>query len=550
MKVALFTISILFGSNVWAVDALSGAVEQQALNIPAVVMFLIFVTATLGITYWASKRMRSTSDYYVAGGGITGFQNGLAIAGDYMSAASFLGISGLVYLSGYDGLIYSIGFLIGWPLILFLVAERLRNLGRYTFADVVSYRLEQLPIRTLSAFGTLAVVALYLIAQMVGAGKLIQLLFGLPYHYAVVMVGVLMVMYVMFGGMLATTWVQIIKAVLLLLGASFIAFMVLKHVDFDLNTLFEQAVSVHPKGLDIMAPGGLISDPVSAISLGVALIFGTAGLPHILMRFFTVSNAKQARRSVFFATGFIGYFYILTFVIGFGAIVLLSNNPEFFDNNGLLLGGNNMAAIHLSKAVGGDFFLGFISAVAFATILAVVSGLTLAGASAISHDLYACVIKKGNSSAKQEIRVSKIATVILGSVAIFLGILFEDQNIAFMVGLAFAIAASANFPTLILSMYWQGLTTRGAFIGGFTGLLTAAVLVIVGPIVWVDILGNEEALFPYKYPALFSVSIAFLCIWFFSITDRSKRAENERKRFEHQFIRSQTGIGAHDAADH
>lgn len=550
MKAALFTISILFGSNVWAVDALSGGVEQQALNIPAVVMFLIFVTATLGITYWASKRMRSTSDYYVAGGGITGFQNGLAIAGDYMSAASFLGISGLVYLSGYDGLIYSIGFLIGWPLILFLVAERLRNLGRYTFADVVSYRLEQLPIRTLSAFGTLAVVALYLIAQMVGAGKLIQLLFGLPYHYAVVMVGVLMVMYVMFGGMLATTWVQIIKAVLLLLGASFIAFMVLKHVDFDLNTLFEQAVSVHPKGLDIMAPGGLISDPVSAISLGVALIFGTAGLPHILMRFFTVSNAKQARRSVFFATGFIGYFYILTFVIGFGAIVLLSNNPEFFDGNGLLLGGNNMAAIHLSKAVGGDFFLGFISAVAFATILAVVSGLTLAGASAISHDLYASVIKKGNSSAKQEIRVSKIATVILGSVAIFLGILFEDQNIAFMVGLAFAIAASANFPTLILSMYWQGLTTRGAFIGGFTGLLTAAVLVIVGPIVWVDILGNEEALFPYKYPALFSVSIAFLCIWFFSITDRSKRAENERKQFEHQFIRSQTGIGAHDAADH
>lgn len=550
MKAALFTISILFGSNVWAVDALSGGVEQQALNIPAVVMFLIFVTATLGITYWASKKMRSTSDYYVAGGGITGFQNGLAIAGDYMSAASFLGISGLVYLSGYDGLIYSIGFLIGWPLILFLVAERLRNLGRYTFADVVSYRLEQLPIRTLSAFGTLAVVALYLIAQMVGAGKLIQLLFGLPYHYAVVMVGVLMVMYVMFGGMLATTWVQIIKAVLLLLGASFIAFMVLKHVDFDLNTLFEQAVSVHPKGLDIMAPGGLISDPVSAISLGVALIFGTAGLPHILMRFFTVSNAKQARRSVFFATGFIGYFYILTFVIGFGAIVLLSNNPEFFDGNGLLLGGNNMAAIHLSKAVGGDFFLGFISAVAFATILAVVSGLTLAGASAISHDLYASVIKKGNSSAKQEIRVSKIATVILGSVAIFLGILFEDQNIAFMVGLAFAIAASANFPTLILSMYWQGLTTRGAFIGGFTGLLTAAVLVIVGPIVWVDILGNEEALFPYKYPALFSVSIAFLCIWFFSITDRSKRAENERKQFEHQFIRSQTGIGAHDAADH
>ncbi len=546
----MFLTALLYGSLSWATDAMSGAVEQQPLNMPAVVMFLLFVAATLGITYWAAKRMRSTSDYYAAGGGITGFQNGLAIAGDYMSAASFLGISGLVYLSGYDGLIYSIGFLIGWPLILFLVAERLRNLGRYTFADVVSYRLEQLPIRTLSAFGTLAVVALYLIAQMVGAGKLIQLLFGLPYHYAVVMVGVLMVMYVMFGGMLATTWVQIIKAVLLLLGASFMAFMVLQYVDFDLNLLFQQAVAVHPKGLDIMAPGGLVSDPISAISLGVALIFGTAGLPHILMRFFTVSNAKQARRSVFFATGFIGYFYILTFVIGFGAIVLVSTNPEFLEINGLLMGGNNMAAIHLSKAVGGDFFLGFISAVAFATILAVVSGLTLAGASAISHDLYASVIKNGNSTAKQEIRVSKIATVILGSVAIYLGILFEEQNIAFMVGLAFAIAASANFPTLILSMYWKGLTTRGAFIGGFAGLLTAVVLVIVGPIVWVDILGNEEALFPYKYPALFSVSIAFLTIWVFSITDRSKRAENERKQFEYQFIRSQTGIGAHEATEH
>ncbi len=550
MKIYFFLMTLLFTPSSWAEGALSGTVEQQPLNIPAIVMFLVFVAATLIITYWAAKKMRSTSDYYVAGGGITGFQNGLAIAGDYMSAASFLGISGLVYLSGYDGLIYSIGFLIGWPLILFLVAERLRNLGRYTFADVVSYRLEQLPIRTLSAFGTLAVVALYLIAQMVGAGKLIQLLFGLPYHYAVVMVGVLMVLYVMFGGMLATTWVQIIKAVLLLLGASFMAFMVLKYVDFDLNVLFEQAVSAHPKGLDIMAPGGLVADPISAISLGVALIFGTAGLPHILMRFFTVSNAKEARRSVFFATGFIGYFYILTFVIGFGAIVLLSTNPEFFDVNGLLVGGNNMAAIHLSKAVGGDFFLGFISAVAFATILAVVSGLTLAGASAISHDLYASVLKKGNSTAKQEIRVSKIATVILGAVAIYLGILFEDQNIAFMVGLAFAIAASANFPTLILSMYWKDLTTRGAFIGGFAGLLTAVVLVIVGPIVWVDILGNTEALFPYKYPALFSVSTAFLCVWFFSITDRSNRAENERKKFEHQFIRSQTGIGAHDVSDH
>ncbi len=550
MKRLVFFCTLLFSEAGWCTDAIQGAVEKQPLNISAVIMFLIFVFATLGITYWAAKHNKTAADHYTAGGGITGFQNGLAIAGDYMSAASFLGISGLVYLSGYDGLIYSIGFLIGWPLILFLIAERLRNLGRFTFADVASYRLSQLPIRTLSAFGSLAVVALYLIAQMVGAGKLIQLLFGLPYELAVVLVGMLMILYVTFGGMLATTWVQIIKAVLLLSGASFMAFMVLKHVGFDLNELFQQAVAAHPKGLDIMSPGGLVSDPVSAISLGIALIFGTAGLPHILMRFFTVSDAKEARKSVLYATGFIGYFYILTFVIGFGAIVLISTNPEFLDVEGLLIGGNNMAAIHLSKAVGGDLFLGFISAVAFATILAVVSGLTLAGASAISHDLYASVIKNGNASDEKEIRVSKIATVILGIVAIFLGILFEDQNIAFMVGLAFAIAASANFPVLFLSMYWKNLTTRGAFIGGFAGLLTAIILVIIGPIVWVNILGNETALFPYKYPALFSVSIAFFCIWLFSITDNSERARKERAAFEHQFIRSQTGIGSHGASDH
>lgn len=541
------TLLIASPSFVYAADVIDGSVEKQALNLPAIIMFLLFVAATLMITYWAAKRTRSTSDYYAAGGGITGLQNGLAIAGDYMSAASFLGISGLVYLSGYDGLIYSIGFLIGWPLILFLIAERLRNLGRYTFADVASYRLQQLPIRTLSAFGALAVVALYLIAQMVGAGKLIQLLFGLPYEFAVVIVGVLMVLYVTFGGMIATTWVQIIKAVLLLAGATFIAVMVLKHVGFDLNVLFEQAIAVHDKGAQIMAPGGLVTDPISAISLGVALIFGTAGLPHILMRFFTVADAKQARRSVFFATGFIGYFYILTFVIGFGAIVLLTKNPDFFNSEGLLIGGNNMAAIHLSQAVGGDIFLGFISAVAFATILAVVSGLTLAGASAISHDLYASVIKKGQVTGKDEIRVSRIATLVLGLVAIVLGILFEQQNVAFMVGLAFAIAASANFPILFLSMYWRNLTTRGALIGGFSGLMTAIVLVILGPIVWVDILGNAEAIFPYKYPALFSVVTAFVLIWLFSITDKSEQGNKERALFEHQFIRSQTGIGAEGA---
>ncbi|AAM84097.1 cation acetate symporter [Yersinia pestis] len=531
-------------------EALTGEVHRQPLNIQAIVMFLLFVGGTLYITYWASKRTRSRQDYYTAGGRITGFQNGLAIAGDYMSAASFLGISALVYASGYDGLIYSIGFLIGWPIILFLIAERLRNLGRYTFADVASYRLQQRPIRTLSACGSLVVVALYLIAQMVGAGKLIQLLFGLNYHVAVVLVGILMVLYVLFGGMLATTWVQIIKAVMLLSGATFMAIMVMKSVNFNFNTLFSEAVKVHPKGLSIMSPGGLVSDPISALSLGLALMFGTAGLPHILMRFFTVSDAKEARKSVFYATGFIGYFYILTFIIGFGAILLVGPNQTFKDAAGALLGGNNMAAVHLANAVGGSFFLGFISAVAFATILAVVAGLTLAGASAVSHDLYASVIKKGKANERDELRVSKITVIILGIVAIGLGILFENQNIAFMVGLAFSIAASCNFPIIIISMYWDKLTTRGAMIGGWLGLSTAVILMILGPTIWVTILGHEKPIYPYEYPALFSMIAAFVGTWFFSITDNSETGKQERLLFKSQFVRSQTGLGASKGGAH
>ncbi|MFJ7282417.1 cation acetate symporter [Pseudomonas sp. NPDC099000] len=539
-----------FAPGAWAAEALTGAVQKQPLNVAAILMFVAFVGATLYITYWASKKNNSAADYYAAGGKITGFQNGLAIAGDYMSAASFLGISALVFTSGYDGLIYSIGFLVGWPIILFLIAERLRNLGKYTFADVASYRLGQTQIRSLSACGSLVVVAFYLIAQMVGAGKLIQLLFGLDYHVAVILVGVLMCMYVLFGGMLATTWVQIIKAVLLLSGASFMALMVMKHVNFDFNTLFSEAIKVHAKGEAIMSPGGLVKDPVSAFSLGLALMFGTAGLPHILMRFFTVSDAKEARKSVLYATGFIGYFYILTFIIGFGAILLVSTNPAFKDAAGALLGGNNMAAVHLANAVGGSIFLGFISAVAFATILAVVAGLTLAGASAVSHDLYASVIKKGKANEKDEIRVSKITTIALAVLAIGLGILFESQNIAFMVGLAFSIAASCNFPVLLLSMYWKKLTTRGAMIGGWLGLISAVGLMVLGPTIWVQILHHEKAIFPYEYPALFSMAIAFVGIWFFSITDKSAAGVNERALFFPQFVRSQTGLGASGAVSH
>ncbi|MCG8380008.1 MAG: cation acetate symporter [Proteobacteria bacterium] len=535
----------------FAADAIQGEVARQPVNITAISMFLAFVTATLGITYWAAKRTKSTKDFYAAGGSITGLQNGLAIAGDFMSAASFLGISGLVFASGFDGLIYSIGFLVGWPIILFLLAERLRNLGKYTFADAVSYRLQPIPIRSLAACGTLAVVLLYLIAQMVGAGKLIQILFGLEYHFAVVIVGVLMIMYVTFGGMLATTWVQIIKAILLLLGASFIAIAVMYKMGFSFQTLFASAVEIHSKGIEIMSPGGLVSDPVSAISLGLALMFGTAGLPHILMRFFTVPDAREARKSVFYATGFIGYFYVLTFIIGFGAIVLLVNNPEFIDpETGGIFGGNNMAAVHLSKAVGGEVFLGFISAVAFATILAVVSGLTLSGASAISHDLYASVIKHGRIQEGEEVLVSRISTVVLGIVAIFLGIIFEQQNVAYMVGLAFAIAASVNFPILFLSMYWQRLTTRGAFVGGSIGLITAVLCMIFGPTIWVDILGNAEPVFPYKHPALFSMSAAFISILVISKLDNSQTGKDEAVAFEDQYVRSQTGLGAEGATSH
>ncbi len=533
-----------------------GAAAQDAnaggMNITAIIMFLIFVAATLYITYWASQRTKTAQDFYAAGGGLSGFQNGLAIAGDYMSAASFLGISGLVFLSGYDGLIYSVGWLVGWPIIMFLIAEQLRNLGKFTFADVASYRLQQTPIRTVAATGTLVVVILYLIGQMVGAGKLIQLLFGLPYMWAVIIVGILIIIYVTFGGMLATSWVQMIKACLLLGGATLIAVLALAQFGFSPGTMFSEAVAAHSKGIAIMGPGALIANPIDAISLGIALMFGTAGLPHILMRFFTVPNATEARKSVFYATGFIGYFYILTFIIGFSAIVLLARNPGFFGGDGTLVGGNNMAAVHLANAVGGNLLLGFISAVAFATILAVVAGLTLAGASAISHDLYANVFARGRSTEQKEVMISKFATVGLGVIAIILGILFEKQNIAFLVGLTFAVAASINFPILFMSMFWSKLTTRGAAIGGMLGLLTATMLVILGPTVWEEVLGNAAgtAPFPSKYPALYSVTVAFVSIWFFSITDKSASASREIHAFKAQDVRCQTGIGAEGAAAH
>jgi len=533
-----------------------GQAQKQDTNVMAIVMFAIFVGITLWITKWAASKTKTAADFYTAGGGITGFQNGLAIAGDYMSAASFLGISALVFGSGFDGLIFSIGWLVGWPVITFLMAERLRNLGKFTFADVAGYRFDAGPIRTFAACGSLVVVAFYLIAQMVGAGQLIKLLFGIDYLYAEILVGVIMMTYVLFGGMTATTWVQIIKAVMLLTGATFMALAVMFQFGFSPEAMFKRAVEVHSKKDAIMSPGALINDPISAISVGMALMFGTAGLPHILMRFFTVPSAKEARKSVGWATTWIGYFYILTFIIGFGAITNLIPNPaDYFVGGDLakgLKGGGNMAAVHLAKAVGGDIFMGFISAVAFATILAVVAGLTLSGASAVSHDLYASVWRHGNVDSATELRVSKITTVFLGIFAVAVGIVFEKQNVAFMVMLAFAVACSANFPVLFMSVLWKDCTTKGAVAGGTVGLISSVALTVLSPAVWEASFGNPKgsALYPYASSAIFSMTAAFAVIWIVSLLDRSAQAAKERALFPAQLVRSETGVGASSASGH
>lgn len=523
---------------------------KSDVNYAAIIMFVVFVAATLVITYYSNKISQSASGFYTAGGNITGAQNGIAIAGDYMSAASFLGIVGLVFANGFDGLIYSVGFLVGWPIVLFLIAEKFRNLGKYTFVDIVAYRLSAKPVRLISAISGLSVVIFYLIAQMVGAGGLIQVLFGLPYETAVVIVGALIICYVTFGGMHATTWVQIIKACLLLGGATLMSILVLYQTDFDLHKYFAMAIENHAKGEAIMAPGTFLPDPVSAVSLGLALMFGTAGLPHILMRFFTVKDAKEARKSVFYATGLIGYFYILTFIIGFGAIAFLLGNPDFIGADGKFTVPPNMEAVMLSQVLGGNLLLGFISAVAFATILAVVAGLTISGAAAISHDLFVNVIKDGNVDPAVSIKVAKGSTLGLGILAILLGVVFKGENVAFMVGLAFAIAASVNLPILLYCMYWKNLTTKGVLYGGVIGLVTVLSLVILSPSVWVSVLGFEKAVFPYSHPALFSMPVSFIAIYIFSKIDTSKRAEEDKAGFAAQDFRAQTGIGAAEASVH
>ena len=471
-------------------------------NLVAISFFLGFIALSLAITVWAARKTQTADQFYTAGGSVTALQNGLALAGDFMSAASFLGIAGLVATSGFDGLIYSVGWLVGWPVVMFLIAEPLRNLGRYTFADVVAARLRQKPVRVASAVGSLAVIAFYLIAQMVGAGNLIRLLFGLPYEAAVMIVGGVMLAYVLFGGMTATTWVQIVKAVLLLAGTTLLALLVLSRFGFNPLNLFAEAARMYGDG--VLSPGRLVTDPVDAISLGLALMLGTAGLPHILMRFYTVPDARTARTSVGYATAAIGFFYLLTFVLGFGAMVIIGREAITKVD-----AGGNMAAPLLAAAVGGTGFFGFISAVAFATILAVVAGLALSGAATLSHDLWVNVVRHGEANPREELLVARVATVALALVAIVLGILFKGQNVAYMVGLAFAIAASANFPVLVLSIFWSRLTTAGAQASTFVGTASALLFIYLSPAIQIDVLKHETALFPLRNPGVVTIPLAF-----------------------------------------
>ena len=511
--------------------AIDGEVARQPLNPTAIVMFLLFVVATLFITWRASKATITSSTFYNAGGQITGAQNGMAIAGDFMSAASFLGITGLMFIGGFDGLILSLGAFGAWPVLMFLFAKRVRNLGSFTFIDVISQRLDRNPIRLVTAFSTIVIVVMYLIAQMVGAGKLIQLLFGLPYELALVIVSGLVLGYVAFGGMLATTWVQIIKAILLLTGVTLIALLLLTKLDFSFSALLKQATENHPKGEAILSSGVIFNDPIQILTIQISMLFGTVGLPHILMRLFTVPDMRQAKLSAYYASLFIGYFYIALLVLGFGAIALVYNTPAFFDSNGALIGGSNMAAIHVASAVGGDVLTGFMSAVCFATILAVVAGLTLSGAAAISHDVYAEVLKQGKPDPATELRLTRISVFLIGLAAVLLGIAFQNENVAFIATIPMVVSASVTFPMLLLSLFWSGFTTRGAIGGALVGLVSSIVLIVLGPQVWVSVLGNEQALFPYDYPALFTMPLSFMVMFFLSMADNSKRAQVDKENY-------------------
>jgi cation/acetate symporter len=510
---------------------------QSSLGSPtasSILFFFLIVALTLVVTYWAARRTKTSSEFYAAGRSVSALQNGFALAGDYMSAASFLGISGMVALQGYDGMIYAIGWLVGWPALMFLVAEPLRNLGKFTFADVVAFRLQQRPVRIAAAIGGILTVLFYTIAQMVGSGQLIKLMFGIPYEWAEIIVGTVMLAYVLFGGMLATTWVQIIKAVLLLIGVSILTVLVLAKFGWSPANIYTAVSAKY--GQAALEPGGFVSSPLEAISLGLALMFGLLGLPHILMRFYTVPDAKAARKSVLYATGLIGYFYVIIPIVGFGAAILVGRDVVT-----KIAPGGNMAAPLLAELLGGQAFLGFISAVAFATILAVVAGLTLAGASAFSHDIYVSVIKRGKASEEDQLKVARIATIVFGVFAIALGIAFKGQNVAFMVGLAFAIAASANFPALLMSIVWKRFSTQGAVWSILVGAFSSLTMIVLSPTVWVTIFKFEKAVFPMKNPAIWSMLAAFSVGIVVSLLTPEREAQ---EKFEDEKLRTYLGVGA------
>jgi cation/acetate symporter len=534
------------------------------------VLFLVVVAITIAITFWASRETRGTTDYYAGGRTFTGFQNGMAVSGDYMSAASFLGISGLIALNGYDGFLYSIGFLVAWLVALLLVAELLRNSGRYTMADQLAFRMRQRPVRTAAATSTVVVSIFYLLAQMVGAGALVALLLdvtnGTLKALTIVGVGALMIFYVTVGGMKGTTWIQIVKAVLLMSGTVLITVLVLAKFNFNISEMLHTASTNTGKGEAFLQPGlkyGVsTTSKLDFLSLGLALVLGTAGLPHILIRFYTVPSAKVARKSVLWAIGLIGSFYLMTLALGFGAAALLDTGP----GSEVATSGGNLASPLLAEEVGGGsgtnggaILLALIAAVAFATILAVVAGLTLTSASSVAHDLYATVFKRGEASEKDEVMVARIAALVIGAIAIGLAIPAQKLNIAFLVALAFAVAASANLPSLLYNLFWKRFNTRGAVWAIYGGLISSVGLVIFSPVVsgkGLDPAGKNLSLlptsvdiswFPLENPGIVSIPLGFFLGWLGTVT--SKEPETE-ERYTELEVRAFTGAGAEGAILH
>ncbi|WP_440706355.1 solute symporter family protein [Heyndrickxia oleronia] len=502
-----------------------------------IILFLLIVGITLVVTYFAAKRTKTTSEFYTAGGGLTGWQNGLAIAGDYLSAASFLGIAGMIALNGFDGFFYSIGFLIAYLVVLFIVAEPLRNLGKYTLADMINSRFDAKKVRAVAALNTITIVIFYMIAQLVGAGALIKLLFGIDYWIAVLIVGIMMMIYVLFGGMTATSWVQIIKAVLLMVGTIVISIMVLAKFHFNIFEMFTEMKTATPLGEDYLKPGVKYKVPLDTISLMLALVLGTAGLPHILMRFFTVKDAKTARSSVISATWVIGIFYVLTIFLGFGAAYFVGFDKIIEAN-----AAGNMAAPLLAGALGGDFLMSFVSAVAFATILAVVAGLVLSGASAFAHDIYGEIIKKGKITEKQQMLAARYASVGVAILSILLALFTQKMNVAFLVSLAFCVAASANLPVIIFTIYWKKFNTSGAITGMLSGLLSSLILVIISPNVFSPVEGAAifvgEPLISLTNPAIISVPLGFIGAYIGTVVSKKQDA----KRFAEVAVKANTGF--------